>query len=359
MLRITLSTSRNALLTVLVAALLITAGCNGLGVGETDTGPDGTTSTPESTATPTPTPTPTVPQNGTDLRSISLEQDAGHIINSDLDGGDPKRDGKYYEPVQFAAEAGTVVNISMRSPTGDPLVKLRGPNGTVIDLDDDGGMGDAADLTMVTLPETGQYTIIATSSEPNTAFTYYLTVEQFIPPEQRDVLFAGNMSSWNRTEQLGEFAYDYTTVFNEHTWTNITGYSVNADEEYIAVTYVIEPENRTFEKMAELDGVMLYGYTGVDKSYQNADGVVNPSWAPERIYFRTVTPDGELYRISYLTSEQAQTYRETQNFDRYYANIWRTRHYGPAHFKYVEGADNATSTGEIGNRDKSEEFKIR
>ncbi|MDS0277714.1 hypothetical protein NDI85_07905 [Halomicroarcula sp. S1AR25-4] len=353
MLRITLSTSRNALLTVLVAALLITAGCNGLGVGETDTGPDGTTSTPESTATPT----PTVPQNGTDLRSISLEQDAGHIINSDLDGGDPKRDGKYYEPVQFAAEAGTVVNISMRSPTGDPLVKLRGPNGTVIDLDDDDGMGDAADLTMVTLPETGQYTIIATSSEPNTAFTYYLTVEQFIPPEQRDVLFAGNMSSWNRTEQLGEFADDVSRPFDKNTWTNITGVSVNTDENYVVLTYTMDPQNRTMDRMTDLDASMLFAYSAVDGYYQRGEGEVNASWAPERIYYRTVTPDGELYRISYLTAEQAEDYRRTQELDQYYyGSLWAQRTYGPAHDSYVEGADNSTSTGEVATRDKSGEY---
>ncbi|QIO21959.1 PPC domain-containing protein [Haloarcula sp. JP-L23] len=359
MLRTTLSTSRNALLTVLVAALLITAGCNGLGVGETDTGPDGTTSTPEPTATPTPT--PTVPQNGTDLRSISLEQDAGRTFTSDLDGGDPQRDGKYYEPVEFAAEAGTVVNITLGANSGDPMVELRGPNGTVIDLNDDGGMGDAANLTMVTLLETGQYTIIATSSEPNEAFMYLLTVEQFIPPEQRDELYAGDTSSWNRTEQLGEFGYDFANAFDKSVnWTTISAISTNSEENYTVVTYTINPKNYTVDKMVDLDAAMLYGYAGMDDYYRtNDNGVVDGSWAPERLYFRTVTPEGELYRVSYLTSEEARTYMETENLDRYYLTLWVHRHFGPAHPSYVAGADNATSTGEIGNRDKSEEFEIR
>lgn len=348
---------------VLVTALLITSGCNGLGVGQSDTGLNGTdeTAASETPASTTPTATPAVPENGTDIRRVSLEQDAGRTMRSELDGGDPQNGDKYYEPVEFAAEAGTKVNITLGGDGGDPLVRLLGPNGTVLDTNDDGGLGNTAELTMVTLPETGQYTIVATSSEPNTAFTYYLTVDRFIPPAQRDVLFAGDPSTWNHTEQLGEFAYDYRATFEIGTnLTEIEYAYLNGEENYIVVTYEMPP-NASRENLTNIDTALMLAHSNMDDAYRDApaDATFNKSWTPDRVYHRAVTPDGELYRVTYTTTEWARQWEEDNiELRTYLFRYFSTLTHGPAHSSYVEGANNSTATGEIAGRDKSGEIEV-
>ncbi|MBX0322159.1 PPC domain-containing protein [Halomicroarcula sp. F13] len=360
----TLIQPRDALLTVVVIALLITSGCNGLGVGQSDTGPhetDGTPANETPVLTATPTATPAVPEDGTDLRSVSLEQDAGRTMRSELDGSDPKDGKRYYEPVEFAAEAGTKANITLGGDGGDPVVRLLAPNGTVLDTNDDGGIGDTAELTMVTLPETGNYTIIATSNEPDTAFTYYLTVDQFIPPAQRDVMFAGDPSTWNHTEQLGEFAYDYRSTFESGTnLTDIDYAFVNADENYVVVTYEMQP-NASQDTRTRIDTALMLAHSNMDDAYRDepANATFNESWTPDRVYHRAVTPDGKLYRVTYTTTEWARQWEEGNiELRTYLFRYFTTLTHGPAHQSYVEGANHSTATGEIEGRDKSEEIRV-
>jgi uncharacterized lipoprotein NlpE involved in copper resistance len=77
------------------------------------------------------------------------------------DGGtDP--DGDIARPVAFEGADGDTVTISMTSDPLDPYIVLEGPDGEVVDEDDDGGEGYDSELT-VTLDDTGEYIIWATT----------------------------------------------------------------------------------------------------------------------------------------------------------------------------------------------------
>ncbi|MBC6955200.1 MAG: PPC domain-containing protein [Chloroflexi bacterium] len=72
--------------------------------------------------------------------------------------------GEFTESVQsavyeFTGRAGDTVTIDLRSDEIDPLVRLIGPDGTVVAEDDDSGGGVQARISEFTLPADGTYTI--------------------------------------------------------------------------------------------------------------------------------------------------------------------------------------------------------
>jgi serine protease Do len=93
---------------------------------------------------------------------ISLE---GKAIASSLTATDNiLNDGSYYKAYQFQGQAGQSLMIEMRGNGIDPYLVLFDAAGNKIGEDDDGGGGKNAKL-MITLPNTGQYTIYANSYE--------------------------------------------------------------------------------------------------------------------------------------------------------------------------------------------------
>ena len=113
--------------------------------------------------------------HGADLRSISYDQTRYGTI----DTHDPFGNRGYYEPVTFSGNAGDEVTISMYSATGDSYLKLLSPSGSVIAENDD--YSDYDSQVSLTLPESGQYTIIATSYGDRDTFDYSLAISANTP----------------------------------------------------------------------------------------------------------------------------------------------------------------------------------
>ncbi|MFD1647103.1 PPC domain-containing protein [Haloarchaeobius litoreus] len=118
-----------------------------------------------------------------DLRSISL----GETRTGGIDGNDPResRFNGYYEPVTLDAPTGTTVDVSMSSANGDTYLYVLDPSGTVVAENDDYD-GLNSRINRLTLSESGDYTIIATSFSDEDTFEYELSVTEGtdLSPEQ-------------------------------------------------------------------------------------------------------------------------------------------------------------------------------
>jgi hypothetical protein len=114
--------------------------------------------------------------DGIDLRRIEI----GATATGEIDDGDPESEENrgHYEPVTFNGSAGDRLTISMTSDEGDTYLILRGPDGEVVQRNDDGGEGLDSELSSVELPEDGVYTIVATSYSDFDTFEYTLTVSR-------------------------------------------------------------------------------------------------------------------------------------------------------------------------------------
>lgn len=111
---------------------------------------------------------------GADLRDIRIGQSA----SGQIDTGDPNARflRGYYEPVSFEGRAGQSVTIDMESEQGDTFLMLYGPEGDRIASNDDyEGLDSHIEAE---LPETGEYTIIATSFGEEDTFSYELTLSE-------------------------------------------------------------------------------------------------------------------------------------------------------------------------------------
>lgn len=369
------SKRRYIALNVLIALLIVSAGCSSLlpsggatPVTAENPSQQGTLTTTSDSRNTTSTPTgTTMPANGTDLRGVSIpENDSGrNTYTGETDGDDPVLNGthQYYEPISFTAEAGDRINVTMGSIAHNPELQLQNPNGTTIAIDDDSGEGNSARFETLRLNRTGQYTLVATSAEPNSSFDYTLTVERYVEPN-----FNGPMSSWDEQSQYLEFSYDYLTgaqnltggpsgpsnaTTAEEAEGNITAadYWVNTEEDYIVVTYAME-EDATPRERIDIDAALMNAYYGLYDEYTESEGAVNASWVPDRIYHLGYNYDGELYRTSYLNREWAVEFSEaggvansTAQSD--YASLYyATLRQGPAHQNYTAGGTYSTTPDE-------------
>ncbi|MFB6074009.1 MAG: PPC domain-containing protein [Haloarculaceae archaeon] len=124
---------------------------------------------------------------GADLRSI----DADQTVSSRLDEGDPTAGflRGHYEPVTFRGRAGQSVTIEMTSQRGDPYLFLYGPDGDVVARNDDVRGLNARIRT--DLPASGEYTIVATSYDPDATFDYELSLATGSPdwPDLRSISY--------------------------------------------------------------------------------------------------------------------------------------------------------------------------
>ena len=111
-------------------------------------------------------------EDGADLRSISY----GETAEGTIDTLDPTVEGYFHEPVSFYGQEGTNVDITMTSETGDSYLVLQGPDGEYLTFNDDGGDGLNSEISDYELPQTGTYTIIATSYSGSSTFDYELSL---------------------------------------------------------------------------------------------------------------------------------------------------------------------------------------
>jgi hypothetical protein len=105
----------------------------------------------------------------------------GQTVNGSLRAGDPTRSsGQFADAYTFEGQQGQTVDIRLSSSTYDPFLSISGPGNFQADNDDD--MESSAPLRnsrlMVTLPQTGQYRIQATSYSSGATGDYRLSVSQ-------------------------------------------------------------------------------------------------------------------------------------------------------------------------------------
>jgi len=384
--------SRNMVLTVLSVLLLLSAGCNGLGVGETEI--DTSDRSPESSGTqahtstvttmPTSTATPTPDPEATDLRQIEVQSVGSELYTTntrgEIDRGDPRNNQGYYEPVTFRAQANDTITVSMRGIRGDPSLELRAPNGTVLETDDDGGVGETATIDEETVPTTGRYTIIAAGSaerQPST-FEYLLRVNR-APRESEtqtatptptspqndsgDIFMAGNATTWNETEQYTNFAYDFGTIAqDEHTDVEQL-VMVNPEQDYVVLTLIDGPHYNASQRQLFV-GSLAYTNVNVYEGYVHDEiGVVNDSWAPDRVYIRFVTPEKRgVYRITALTKRAAlmniskndTRHRIGPSIDDYFFR----KHVGPASSLYADAYQTVENLSDYPGIDRESEVTV-
>jgi len=367
------SKGRHVVLSVLIMTLVTSAGCSSLLTD--DVSPSAVTEGPsqqETTVVNNGSANNTsnsvaIPTNGTDLRNISLPNDThADTFYGEVDGGDPVLDGtnRYYEPVAFTGETDERINVSMSSIAGDPELQLRAPNGSTVALDNNDGDGNDAQLQIVRLDQTGEYTLVAASAEANSSFTYRLMVEHYIEPN-----FNGPMSSWDEESRYLEFSRDYLLVAQnltggidgprdevtaagaEGNLTAMGNYTVNTEEDYIIVGYAMERNATPYERI-DVDGALQGSYWGLYNAYVNSDTAENASWVPERIYHQAYTYEGELYRTTYLELDWARQFYEAGGLANetaqaiYSSRYFATLRFGPAHQDYTEGGEYSTTPEE-------------
>jgi len=368
------NTIRSTLLSIVLVVLLISAGCNEFNAGSTDVDTrDGgaepsktVTSTPTPTKTPAPThtatPTPAPDPTATDLREIEVQvlgsEDYAPNTLGEIDRGDPSNENGYHEPVIFAAQANDTINVTLSASTsGDPRVKLRAPNGTTLDTDDDGGLGDAAKIENETLPVTGRYTVIATASEDSSTstFAYHLTVDRGadegeLEPEESEVQetgwYASDATTWNESERYGEWAADFATTANSPNGASDSepSYWVNSEEDYVVIT-MIDGDFYNVSQRQDIVASLAATNVQLHKTYMNeSNEQVNGSWVPDRTYVRFVTPEKRnLLRVHALTNRSAAKGADMSghgvgpSIDDYFY----TMHRGPASYYYEEGSSNS------------------
>jgi len=343
------TTVRQALLSVLLASLVVTAGCSG--ILSDDNGSDGA-----GTATPTATTgdgaNNSSTADGVDLRSISIPDNGRVTRSGELDRGDPKNGQKYYEPVQVAAVEGQVVNISMRAENGNPALRIVNPDGNVTQIVSNES-GTATGFIGGQFTQTGRYTIEATSVAQNATFNYSLTVERIDAEEIRsesDELLSGPRSEYNETEQYLTFARDVTLIAanlsdqNKSAWSidyvgtqfessNVSGPDVQASAsgDYAVITYKVG-DNNALSHLNDFKIAFGVSYASMLEGYGDIGDTTDPrneSWVPDMIFFRGINETGELRQTHFITTEWAAQYSETRNDDRYAAQWGSTLRIGP------------------------------
>jgi len=329
------TTGRQALLSVLLASLIVTAGCAGILSDGGDSGGG---------ATPTPTSGESggdTAANGTDLRSVSIPDNGSVTASGELDRGDPTNGSKYYEPIQVAAAEGDTVNISVETEGGSPELRVINPDGNV-SATVSNVSGNDTGFTFSTFGQTGRYTLEATSVSENATFNYTLTIER---AERGGELFGGPMEQWNETEQYLEFSQDFTSVTAEtsdygsfSTNVSLDYVQANASGDYAIITYGIHPD-LNFTQTNEIDVNFRLAYKNLYQSYSkfgdNSSMAENETWAPEIIFFRGVNQEtGELHRTTFLTLEWAKQYAEDDDNDVYAGWYYSTLRYGPGNQYY-------------------------
>jgi hypothetical protein len=100
---------------------------------------------------------------------------SGETISGALTFADPADMGRRFDTHVRFLQAGKKYVIRMNSPAFDTLLRLKNPAGTVVAVNDDGGVGLNAQITYVP-PVSGMYRIIATSYSPGATGHYTVTV---------------------------------------------------------------------------------------------------------------------------------------------------------------------------------------
>ncbi|MFC6756318.1 MULTISPECIES: hypothetical protein [Haloarcula] len=343
-------TTRQALLSVLLATLIVTSGCTGLLSGEGNTKE---TETETGTSTPEPVQADAEEKrtNGTDLRNMSVPENGSVSTAGELDHGDPSDGNKYYEPVQVAAVQGQTVNVTVEAESGNPAIRVVNPDGNTTEVVSN-ETGNKTGLFRAYITQTGGYTFEVTSVDQNATFNYTINIER-VKIEDEEGLLEGDARTWNETEQYLFAAQSYGIVVNQYTDKGDVPYNVtkgniaaNAAENYAIITYEI-PADYNFTQRNELDVAFQLSYEALlNQSQQGDNSVTDESWLPEIIFFRGVDNEtGELVRTTFFTKEwAAQALADEISGTESSGNYYSTEKWGPASSLYdVSGYETVTA----------------
>lgn len=333
------TTTRQAVLSVLVATLLVTSGCAGLISGE------GSTSTSGEKRT-----------NGTDLRSISLPENGSVSAAGELDHGDPSDGNKYYEPVQIAAVEGERANVTVEAESGNPAIRVVNPDGNTTQVVSNEG-GNTTGFINGTFTQTGRYTFEVSSVEQDATFNYSFDIERVKIEdegiEDEEGLLEGDDSTWNETERYlyatqpyGSWVAGFTDkgdvpiILSK----NKGSIAANATGDYAVITYEM-PADHSFVSRNELDVAFQLAYERVlNRTRQGESSVGDESWIPEIIFYKGVDNEtGELVRTTFYTKEWAsQALAGELTNSEMGGNYYSTERWGPASDRYTMGYDKVT-----------------
>ena len=363
------SKRRHTVLSVVFAALIVTAGCSSMLTDDSGPTPGPNQSNQQGTATPANESSGTagMPANGTDLRSVSLPENESevNVYSGEIDGGDSILEGtnQYYEEIVFAAEAGDRIAVGMAAGSGDTEIRLRNPNGTTIAIADNTSLNDSnnSSVTNLTLTQTGQYTILAAAAEPNTSFEYQLAIRHHPETTEEDEEnFQGEPSEWDERSRYLDFIEGASRIAADNAggqdaanWSDyepetaeemegnlsVRNYSVNTEEDYVVMSYYMH-ENETTDQMVDVYWALLNSYWGGYNFYTNESNRGNASWVPDRIYHVGYTFDDEVYRTSFIERDWLVEYHENSAISNesaandYFALFPQTVRSGPAHPNY-------------------------
>jgi hypothetical protein len=100
----------------------------------------------------------------------------GQVTRGRLQQGDGQlRSGEFSDAFRFLGQAGQRVAIEMRSTEIDPYIILQPPEGDQVDNDDFEGLGTNSRIEM-TLAETGEFHVLATTYQPGETGSYEIVV---------------------------------------------------------------------------------------------------------------------------------------------------------------------------------------
>lgn len=194
-------------------------------------------------------------------------------VQGALDAGDSQlQSGEYTESWSLEGEAGAGLTLTMESDAFDTYLMIRGPGGFSLDNDDGPSMGLNSQLE-VTLPQTGVYTITATSYAPGETGPYTITMTEGTRVQQNArgqvyAIFAG-ITAYQSASQLPYCAEDAVKLDESLAGTGLLANSIVLTDRQVTRAGLQEAIS-TMASQVGPDDVFFFFYSGHGDRTQNA-----------------------------------------------------------------------------------------
>jgi len=166
---------------------------------------------------------------------------------------DPSYEG-YYEPYAFRGSAGDIVQIQLRSGSGDPYLFLIDDDGTVLARNDDQGMSFNSAISGYELPEDGGYGILAGSWSNTVGFEYELGLTKV--QENIDSIAVGETKTStldDKDPQSSQFnGYHERVTLDADTGTTVDIAMQSTGDTYL---YLLDPNDQVVAQNDDYDGL--------------------------------------------------------------------------------------------------------
>jgi hypothetical protein len=195
--------------------------------------------------------------------------EGGLHFSGRLEPGDRQlNDNSYYDLYRFSGQVGDRVTISMTSSDFDTYLLLRDPSGTVIMENDDASRNNRNSQVSLTLPFSGEYTVITNSYGAEEQGNYSLTISS----EQVRVQSTNSSSNRQTQHSCGddptlEDASSESLRFEEDRYS----FSFEFPENYT----VIEPENASHLLLLRNNGESVYLDCSIRNNIRGIGGAID------------------------------------------------------------------------------------